>query len=657
MSEIGKKNPVNPSLAFLGNTHPAVKSHLKATTDLSTFLASAGTLRLKGRRRLVDQALILMEQNYVHLPLKEAMHGVDPVQRLRLVKHRLGQATTSTMGSEYAFHREMLDIFNSVRDLHSNYLLAAPFGGVVAFLPFDIEEYFENGQPHFIATNFVQGFPPGPFRSGAEIKMWSGVPIERAIQVNANRHAGSNPAARRARGIESLTIRPLRTSLPPDEQWLVIGYTDGNGVERELRQDWLVAPPLPDAEGVDPDSVNEHSAFLGVDLGMDLVRRTKRMLYAPKAVAEARRKRRKLSKRRVRVGQALSSQMPEVFKAQSTDTPSGVYGHIRIFTFSVGDPESFVEEFIRIVELLPQDGLVLDVRGNGGGHIWASEGILQVLTPKEISPEPLQFINTPLNLRICKRHEDSPVGIDLGPWVESIRRSIETGAIYSRGFPITPHGFANRWGQRYHGPVVLITDARCYSATDFFAAGFQDHEIGRILGVDANTGAGGANVWTQSLLRDLLRSPSPADPDSPYESLPNQAGLRVSIRRSLRVGERSGTPLEDLGVIPDNRYKMSRDDLLQGNKDLINRAAEILASMPVRRLTVNPTQADGTLKIKVTTAGFSRLDIFIDGRPIESRDLDDGTRTLTVFLPGGAKELRVAGYDNGSLVAARKVEL
>lgn len=92
-----KRDLKDPSLAFLGAAHRAVKTHLRATTDLPTFLESAGVLSLNGRKRLVDQALVLMEQNYVHLPLKEAMHGVDPVQRLRLVKHRLGQATTSTI--------------------------------------------------------------------------------------------------------------------------------------------------------------------------------------------------------------------------------------------------------------------------------------------------------------------------------------------------------------------------------------------------------------------------------------------------------------------------------------------------------------------------------------------------------------------------------
>jgi hypothetical protein len=38
------------------------------------------------RQLVVDQALALIEHLYVHLPLKRAMHAVDPLQRLRLLK-------------------------------------------------------------------------------------------------------------------------------------------------------------------------------------------------------------------------------------------------------------------------------------------------------------------------------------------------------------------------------------------------------------------------------------------------------------------------------------------------------------------------------------------------------------------------------------------
>jgi len=645
-----------PYLKFLKKAHTAVRSHLSATTDLPTFLKSAGVLKLDERKRLVEQAMLLIEENYAHLPLKESMHGVDPVQRLRLIKHRLEQETPEKMSSEYEFHRQMADVFNSVRDLHTNYLLPAPFNKTVAFLPFDIEEYFENDAPHYIAAHFVQGFSHRHFKPGVEITLWNGVPIKRAVEVCANRHAGSNRAARHVRGIDGLTIRPLIRSLPPDELWVTISYIDLNGTEREMRQEWLVSPPLPDSDGVDADSLSVSAANLGVDLEMDIIRRTKKMLFAPKVVAEAK-KDKKLSTRRASAGRAVTTAMPEIFNAKSVNTPAGVFGYIRIRTFMTRDASAFIQEFIRLARLLPQEGLIVDVRGNGGGHIWASEGLLQVLTPNSIEPEPTQFINTPLNLKICKRHEIDRAGIDLGPWAPSIDQSVETGAVYSRGVPITTVKFANQWGQHYHGPVVLITDARCYSATDIFAAGFQDHKIGFILGVDDNTGAGGANVWTHALLKMLLEVPPPADAESPYEELPNGANMRVSIRRTLRVAEQSGTPLEDLGVTPDEPYSMTKNDLLNGNEDLIDHAAKILSTKPVRLLTATADPDGSKLKIKVTTKGITRLDTYIDRRPVKSLDVSDGARTFKVDLPSDAKSLELAGYDGGALAAARKIAL
>ncbi len=643
-------------LKFLKSTHPAVRAHLSATNDLPTFLASAGTLTLGQRKRLVEQALILVNENFVHLPLKESMHGVDPVQKLRLIEHRLNESTPSTMGSEYDFHRDMIDVFTSVRDLHTNYLLPAPFAGTIAYLPFDIEEYYDQGEPRYIATHMMQGFSHAHFKSGVEVKTLNGVPVRRAVDVSADEHAGSNMAARHARGVDGLTIRALQRSLPPNALWVDVGYIDRNGVSREMRQEWLVSPLLPDTGLVDADALDLNAASLGVDVEADIKQRARKMLFAPQAVA-AEKRRKRITRQPALAGEALSTTLSGIFSAKSVTTPSGEFGYIRIFSFNVNNPDAFIAEFARLVELLPQDGLIIDVRGNGGGHIYASEGLLQLLTPVEITPEPTQFINTALNARICDRHRLNPLGVDLGPWVESIRRSVETGAIYSRGFPITPPEFANNRGQHYHGPIVLVTDARCYSATDIFAAGFQDHQIGHILGVDDNTGAGGANVWTHGLLRELLRQPAPVDPDTPYKTLPNGANMRVAIRRTLRVGEQSGTPVEDLGVTPDSRHALTREDLLDSNVDLINRAATILAGMPRRRLQVGTNQSGSTLTITVDTSGIDRLDTYVDGRPVDSRDIGNGSHSYSVTRPDSPALLELAGYDAGDYVAARKLRL
>ncbi len=667
-TKTGKRGRIKKKVfaAFLSKSHPAVRTHLRASTELSTFLSSSGVLTLAKRQRLIDQALVLLEQNYVHLPLKRAMHAVDPIQRLKLLQHRLNQMTNSTMPVEAQFHREMTDIFASVRDLHTNYMLPEPFNKVTAFLPFLVEEYFAQGTRRYVVSHVMDGFSHPHFKKGVDIIHWNGVPIDRAVEINADLHAGSNPAARHARGLERLTIRPLTISPHPDAEWVIAGFRTQNGDLREHKFEWLVFQE-PDTGSGDAGGSLALDATIGSDLEIELVNRMKKVLFVPAVVATERKlfrsrtrtKSGRLSARTLRA-LALSSSLPSLLAAKSVDTPNGTFGYIRIFSFNLPrqpvqvTPDEFVDEFVRLANQLPQDGLIVDVRGNGGGHIHASEQLLQVLTPHRITPEPTQFINTSLNIELCERHKTGASGINLGPWLASMKEAIKTSATYSRAVPITTEQQANNVGQQYIGPVVLITDAKCYSATDIFAAGFQDHEIGPVLGTDNNTGAGGANVWEHNLFKLLMELPAPSA-DNPYVNLPNGANMRVSIRRTLRVGNNAGTPVEDLGVVPDHRHFMTQADVLQGNVDLINRAGEILNQMPRYRLDAAVTiGASGDLTVALTTKGINRLDVYIDTRPQLSRTISSTSSQLTLPSIPGATELQLVGYKGDELVAIRR---
>jgi cytosine/adenosine deaminase-related metal-dependent hydrolase len=651
----GRKPVVPKGAQFIQRAHRAVRDQLATTIELPTFLKIAGQLTLEDRHLLVEQALLLLERTYVHLPLKRAMHAVDPIQRLKLLQYRLSQLSEGELPPEIQFHNEMTDIFTSLRDLHTNYLLPAPFLDKVAYLPFLVEEYYENGEPKYIVSKLIGGFKHKKFRPGVEILYWNGIPIRKAIEINADRQAGGNAAARFGRGLNALTVRPMVRMLPPDEEWVTINYRRNGGKQLELKQEWLVFSPERSG-GIDPDSGEERGVTaLGFDLQTDVTNQAKKVLFAPRAVAAEKRMARP-ARRRARTLAATETTMPTVFYHKPVTTKHGKFGYIRIFTFNVRDADEFVDEFVRLVKTLPQNGLIIDVRGNGGGLIYAAERLLQVLTPRHIVPERAQFINTPLVLGICCRHAPSPLSPDfnLKPWIKSIEQAVETGATYSQGHHITDEATCNTKGQAYQGPVLLITDALCYSATDIFAAGFQDHKIGTILGVHGNTGAGGANVWTHRLLRTLT-----GDTESPFKLLPNGAGMRVAIRQTLRVGERVGLPIEDLGVVPDEQHRMTRDDLLHSNKDLIEQAGEILSRKERYVLSAEVESFSATeLKFEVTTQNIIRLDVFLDWRPQGSFDVEDGTRQIKLKpSKPDAEKLRLLGYDGEGLAAACSCEL
>lgn len=530
------------------------------------------------RLKIVRQALLLMEEAYVHLRFKEAHHAVDPVQRLRLLEHRLDHQPEDQLDDELVFHNEMTRIFSSVRDLHTVYVLPRPYQQYRAVLPFLVEECFEKEEdrqvPHYLVTRVAPDAEHPTFAPGAEILHWNGLPIRVAIQHNADLQAGGNPAAAFARGLQALTVRPLMVSLPPDEDWVTITYEDTAGDIRQIRKEWVferIETPLFSSFESAADTA------VGLDLRAHEVGKARKWLFArPVAEAEFEAKTEKLDEAMMAKGASLGSTMPGIFKAKLVD--DGRKGYVRIYTFMTDDVDAFVDEFERLMRALPQEGLIIDVRGNGGGVIHAAERLLQffVEPPREVEPSRAQFASTDLMLDICGRHAPSEQFADLSfePWLTSLDMSVTTGETYSRAFPITPPEVANEGrGYVYPGPVVLVVDALCYSATDIFAAGFLDHDIGEVLGTSDNTGAGGANVWTHTILRTL------AGPDSELEELPNGAEMRVSVRRVVRVGDADGQILEDLGIAaPDrfHRHFLTRRDIEESNDDLITAAVELL---------------------------------------------------------------------------------
>ena len=115
-----------------------------------------------------------------------------------------------------------------------------------------------------------------------------------------------------------------------------------------------------------------------------------------------------------------------------------------------------------------------------------------------------------------------------------------TGSIFSGGYPTTSRDEANDVGQIYHGPVALVTDALCYSATDLFVPGFRDHKIVTILEADRNTGARSANVWNYYDVQEILNI---LGTEYHLDDLPFESDMRFAARRSVRVGEHAGTPI------------------------------------------------------------------------------------------------------------------
>ena len=510
-----------------------------------------------GREVLLRQAELLLGDVYVHLSLKRAMHGVDPLQRMKLLHGRAAGM------ADAQFTSQLMEEFRSARDMHTAYSVVQP-GERVAVLPFTVERCFVDSHATYLVTELLLGFSHPQFVRGVEVTHWNGIPIERVIETVGDMIAAGNEDARRARGLATLTQRPLRYLPPPVESWVVVSYrTEGQRQDIKFIWQTVTLPPTP------PPAVDEHEpaaprdATRGLDGLVEAQRRARRSLSPPSPDAEHTVDR----LRSDRVDESERSTLPEFIHVGTLDHDGRRLGYLRILSFEVPDVDAFVAEVSRLAGLLPGDGLVLDVRGNGGGAIAAAERLLQLFTPRRVEPERFHFANTPLTLRLVESADW------LSDWVPSMRRATEIGTIYSDGFPIEQGhtGRCNAIGQVYVGPVVLIVDALCYSATDIFAAGFQDHAIGPVLGVDGNTAGGGANAWIDGFIASVLGAASMG-----VEPLPDGSAMSVAVRQARRVGPRAGSLVEDFGVQADVVHEPTMADLLQHDADLFRHAGDVL---------------------------------------------------------------------------------
>jgi len=666
--------------------------------SVQEFLAHAkqDPLTPAEREIIVEQAIEVLDQLYVHLPFKRARYAVDPVQRLRLIRSQLKDL------EELAFHREMLQVFSGLRDAHTFYGLPEPYRSAVAFLPFRLKCFSDpgdGGRRRFLVTQLIEGFRHPHFGRFAEITAWNGMPVERAIEREGGYDPLGNEAARFARGLQKMSSRSLSFHIPPEEDWVVVQYrrhSAGKGrrdqPERAILLPWCIATNCVKtaAGGGYATSVNE-SLLDTREAGKYIWHRSvlrKEKLYSNKLHSAAETGKDDAAQPATvpwsddeappaSLDISETSKFPAQFEFRYTRGPAtrrkatqgGLndpahpdkrFGYVRIWKFGGLSAEEFTGEFQRILRILQQkapDGLIVDIRSNPGGAVDSAELALGLLSPGIVQLARFHFINTrrtqAIATAISNPAADFPDSIqrDWSPWAKDLISAVYSGSVITPGRELTSSlELLTGPGQCYQGPVTLLTDARSYSAADLFAAGFQDNRVGRIIGVDRNTGGGGANRWLHEELLEKLQK----IPGNPLVQLPKQARLGVAIRRSTRAGDglSAGTVIEDVGVECDDHYAITSQDLMHQDRGLLQFACAQLARLPQRLLRIDSATltAGGDVQAAVSWKNLHRLEFRLNGDLQRSFAADVPSpavftipvKGLKIPFPGGT--LRVEGF-------------
>ncbi|KAJ3152972.1 hypothetical protein HDU86_005427 [Geranomyces michiganensis] len=271
-------------------------------------------------------------------------------------------------------------------------------------------------------------------------------------------------------------------------------------------------------------------------------------------------------------------------------------------------------------ELAETDGIVIDLRSNGGGSLNLADGLPQLFVP-DFLPGTARFLRTEPNRVLFVENQIQ------GPSWAAAYNASKPGDRYSVPIQFNTMEQTNELGQLYLKPVALLTNANCYSACDTFSASMQDHGI-LVYGEDGTSGAGGANVVEH---RSFLQRGAPTI----YKPLPYQEvdaegrvrlgapDMRIAWRATIRARKNEGQLIEDRGIITDRVIRPFTADftknVAEGKDTRYSRIGKELRDWGVKTKTtglffqspLNVTQATtgSLLSFAYTSQNIKKLEI------------------------------------------------
>ncbi|WP_119396514.1 S41 family peptidase [Salinibius halmophilus] len=490
------------------------------------------------KQQLLDQAIWLFEKQYVNLDQKFAFYDdhLDPIAAL--------QNIDVTQLSTEALNSELQRIFNAQRDLHLNFNTPIYNNVLAAVLPIsmtrvqNIENRFQVAVDS-LRPELLPAASAAQVEIGDEVVAYDGVPIKQAAMQFINDGAGANAFGGFIRALEQMTLFYAFQDGLPENDSVTLTLKKADGAVYDIVLPWYAFVLSPE-----PATVNSVQAI----------------------TAESNNPRQQL-KNEIRQDWLSGSELPvELW----TDIPEGNLsfgtftnddGHFGVIKLTSFSPELDIDvvvdiiRFLMLTELANTDGLIFDVRENGGGSIDLSDKLRQLFGPNDARGTRAKVLNSPSNVLFTQLIGSLP------GWPANIGNSL-TGVTgkYSRVFNFTTDEDVNELGQAYYQPVGVLMNAESYSATDLFTCGIQDIGNGIIFGQDLRTGAGGANVWEYDVLEFV----------APEYALPIPEGydFRVSWGQIQRTGKFMDQLIEDEGCYADIDVGLTLDDLRGANNQV-----------------------------------------------------------------------------------------
>lgn len=254
-------------------------------------------------------------------------------------------------------------------------------------------------------------------------------------------------------------------------------------------------------------------------------------------------------------------------RAKTIERDGRSIGYLRIGSM-MSDEQQISEMESAMRSFSETDGLVIDVRGNGGG----SRQALRILLPYLLAPDADPVVTNVGALRLPPG--EAPRGellsdrglhpIDWDGYDDAERSAIADflktfkpswrlprGKFSPLHFLVQRHA-DNENAYHYDKKVCVLIDRGCYSATDIFAAAFGVLPQVTLVGETTMGGSGRARTY----------------------QLP-ASGLRLKLS-SMASFQPNGTLFEHSGVVPDVAVEAQASDLIGETDTVLDRAIDLL---------------------------------------------------------------------------------
>ncbi|TPX61976.1 hypothetical protein SpCBS45565_g07129 [Spizellomyces sp. 'palustris'] len=522
-------------------------------------------------KELVAQQAQELLSVYVHQELKIQHYGVDAQAGIAAIVPTVGNMT------EKEFHYTLAKHFLSLRDFHTNYYIAGQHSCYSFMTPylFDFVQSNDIVNDPTIAVRFVA--QDAAFRKMVPKEALAVNPGDILVTVNGksfrehwvqtqNMTGGANQFGGYRAAMTLLTSVSGMLYPAPEDDEVAFVFQQANGTLYNVTVPYIAVADrncLADAPGGGPASLAppppkpprppKYNPKLPLAMMPDLGDNEIAGVVFPAYYANYK----------------LRPTASGIVKWTIYNNNNANLGFIRLSSFTEVnvDPRVAVNAIrdLLINELKDTAGLVLDVRANGGGYILMADTIPQFFVA-DYEPSAARALIADNNEQIFV--EKVAEGQD---W-KAAYLAATPGSKYTGSVPFTSKDIANSIGQLYLKPVAVFNNADCYSACDMFSAGMQDHEAALIIGEDATTGAGGANVIEhRAVLEQLLPDVYlPLPYQRPGEPLRyGSPDMRIAWRQSIRVKKNAGKLIEDIGIISDAVIRPVPKDFVEADKGVL----------------------------------------------------------------------------------------